>query len=210
MGQKAKKIVPKKIGKVKIPKRLRKTVNKALANPRANEAVTAALLAVGTALAKKTFGQGAAGHGTTPDADGAKPHAAKSADTVADLGTLVAGAAGEAVRGVAGAVTRIVEEAVDTIRRDFGPGRAAGAAGPEAASVPQPPHAEDTEAGAQSEPVVGPEAGATDHPPSPSPSEAEPAVKVDGDDSFGDGDDNEDPFDGNDSGKTGPMSGVGP
>ncbi len=209
MGHKAKKIVPKKIGNVKIPKRLRKTVNKALANPRTGEAVTAALLAVGTALAKKTLGQGMAKHAATPDADEAKPHAARSAETAADLGTLVAGAAGEAVRGVAGAVTRIVEDAMDTIRRDFGPGRA-GAAGPEATPAAQPSHAEDTEAGAQSEPAVGPEAGTTDHAANPSPSESEPAVKVDGDDSFGDHDDNEDPFDGNDGSTTGPMSGVGP
>ncbi|TNC68791.1 hypothetical protein [Rubellimicrobium roseum] len=204
MGQKAKKIVPKKIGNVKIPKRFRKTVNKALANPRTGEAVSAALLAVGTALAKKTLSQGATRYGFgAEEAKDQDKGPAKPAESAADIGALVAGAAGEAVRGVAGAVSRLVEEAVDTIRRDFGPGRDGGSGPARAAD-------RDTEAGAQSEPVVAPEDGPGPRPAAASPADLDPAAKVGGNDMFESHDDNDDPFDGNDQRKPGPMNGIGP
>ena len=201
MAQKAKKIVPKRIGNVKIPKRLRKTVNKALSNPKTGEVVSGALMAIGTALAKKTLGERAAGYGfsSASDSQGKPSTDGKPAgEGVADLGTLVAGATGEAVRGVTGAVTRIVEEAVDTLRRDFGGARKEADAATQGSSSSRPFADQDTEAGAQSEPA------------SPADDAVAAGALLDGTESFDAHDDNDDPVDGNDKDKPGPMTGVGP
>ncbi len=207
MAQKAKKIVPKRIGNVKIPKRLRKTVNKALSNPKTGEVVSGALMAIGTALAKKTLGDRAARHGfsSASDCQGKPSDDGKpTGEGVADLGALVAGAAGEAVRGVTGAVTRIVEDAVDTLRRDFGTARkgadamsGADATSPESGSS-RPFADQDTGAGAQSEPAAPVDDGVAS------------GTRLDGSESFEAHDDNDDPLDGNDKDKPGPMTGVGP
>ncbi len=47
------KVLPKKIGGVKIPKRLRKLGDEALSNPMMREIVAGALIAIGTALATR-------------------------------------------------------------------------------------------------------------------------------------------------------------
>jgi hypothetical protein len=109
-----KKIIPKRVGRFKVPKGLRRAGDRLLTDPRAREVASGALLAAATALASRKAGLGAA---RGPDDEGAKA------------------ASGDAASRVAEAVAQILGEVVDTVRRDIG--RAFGgkrAAHPEEAS----------------------------------------------------------------------------
>jgi hypothetical protein len=103
------KIIPKRIGNVKIPKRLRKLGDQVLADPRAREMAGSALLALGTALIAKK----------APNLRDIFAHPGRSARTARDAGAEAAGRAGEAVGGVADAVGAVVGDVIDTLRRDF-------------------------------------------------------------------------------------------
>ena len=106
-----KKIIPKRIGSVKIPKKLRKLGDGVLADSRAREVAGSALLALGSALLAR----------------GGKPGSilrnifdrpTETARAARDTGTGAASKAGEAVSGMADTVAQAVGEVIDTIRRD--------------------------------------------------------------------------------------------
>jgi hypothetical protein len=107
-----KKIIPKRIGAVKVPKKLRKLGDQVLADPRAREIAGSALLALGTALVARGTRKGSILRDIF-DNPGESARAAR------DAGSGAAGRAGEAVSGVADAVGQAVGEVFDTLRRDF-------------------------------------------------------------------------------------------
>lgn len=107
-----KKIIPKKIGTVKIPKNLRKVGDRVLADPRTREMAGKTLLAVGAALVAR-------GGQKSSFLRDIFEHPAESAKAARDTATEGASKAGEAVSGVADAVTQVVGDVIDTIRRDW-------------------------------------------------------------------------------------------
>lgn len=118
------KIIPKRVGGVKVPKALRKMGDRILADPRSREVAGRTLLALGSALLAKGAGRssllrdilGRAGPGAQPAEDpGADPLRAAR-----ERGAQAAGRAGEAVGQVADAVSQAVGEVIEAIRRDFG------------------------------------------------------------------------------------------
>ena len=104
-----KKIIPKRIGNVKVPKNLRKLGDRILSDPRAREVAGSALLALGTALVARK--------GSVFRDIFDRPN--EGARTAKAAGGEAAQKAGEAVSGVADAVGQVVGEVFDTIRRDF-------------------------------------------------------------------------------------------
>ena len=106
-----KKIIPKRIGTVKIPKRLRKLGDRVLADPRAREVAGSALLALGSALVARGGRPGSILR-TIFD------HPGDSARAARDAGTGAASKAGEAMSGMADTVAQAVGEVIETIRRD--------------------------------------------------------------------------------------------
>jgi hypothetical protein len=107
-----KKIIPKRIGAVKVPKKLRKLGDEVLADPRAREIAGSALLALGTALVARGTRKGS----VLRDIFNRPGESARAAR---DPGSGAADRAGEAVSGVADAVGHVVGEVFDTLRRDF-------------------------------------------------------------------------------------------
>jgi hypothetical protein len=107
-----KKIIPKRIGTVKIPKNLRKFGDRVLTDPQAREMAGKALLAVDTALAAR----GARKSSILRDIFDNPAESARAGRDTAQEG---AAKAGQAASGVADAVTQVVGEVIDTIRRDF-------------------------------------------------------------------------------------------
>ena len=107
-----KKIIPKRIGGVKIPKNLRKFGDKTLADPRAREIAGSALLALGTALASRKAPKGSFFRNIFD-------HPTEAARTAESTGADAARKAGDAVSGVSQAVNQVVTEVVETIRRDW-------------------------------------------------------------------------------------------
>ena len=107
-----KKIIPKRIGNVKVPKNLRKLGDRVLSDPRAREVAGSALLALGTALVSRGARKGSVFRDISD-------HPTESARTAKAAGGEAAQKAGEAVSGVADAVGQVVGEVFDTIRRDF-------------------------------------------------------------------------------------------
>ena len=107
-----KKIIPKRIGKVKIPKNLRKIGDQVLSDPRAREVAGSALLALGTALASRKAPKGSFFRNIFD-------HPAQAAKTAETAGADAAHKAGETASGVAQAVNQVVAEVVETIRRDW-------------------------------------------------------------------------------------------
>ena len=107
-----KKIVPKRIGGVKIPKNLRKLGDRALSDPRAREVAGSALLALGTALASRKAPKGSFFRNIFE-------HPAEAAKTAEGAGADATRKAGDAVSGVSQAVNQVVSEVVETIRRDW-------------------------------------------------------------------------------------------
>ncbi len=107
-----KKIIPKRIGTVKVPKNLRKFGDKVLSDPRAREVAGKALLAVGAALATR----GARKSTILRDIF---DHPAESAKAARDTASEGATRAGETVSNVAETVTQVVGDVIDTIRRDW-------------------------------------------------------------------------------------------
>ena len=122
-----KKIIPKYIGTVKIPKNLRKLGDKVLADPRAREVAGSALLALGTALASRKAPKGSFFRNIFD-------HPAEA------TGAEAAHKAGDAASSVSQAVNQIVTEVVESIRRDWARKSAAGR--PKAAddAGPEPGH----------------------------------------------------------------------
>ena len=112
MVQKAKKIVPKKIGNVKVPKNLRKFGDRVLTDRRAREIAGSALLALGTALVSRGTRKGSILRDIFD-------HPAENARAARDAGTDAASKAGQAASGVAEAVSGVVGDVIDSIRRDF-------------------------------------------------------------------------------------------
>lgn len=116
------KIIPKRLGGVKIPKRLRKLGDRVLADPRAREAAGSALLALGTALLARgtrpgsvlrdIFGPRDEGAKAARDAESGAGHRADRAGEAANR-------AGEAMSGMADAVAQTVGEVIDALRRDI-------------------------------------------------------------------------------------------
>jgi hypothetical protein len=106
------KIIPKRIGAVKIPKRLRKLGDQVLADPRAREMAGSALLALGSALLARGTRKGSVLRDIFE-------HPGASARAARDAGSDAASRAGGAVSGVADAVGQAVSEVFDTLRRDF-------------------------------------------------------------------------------------------
>ena len=107
-----KKIIPKRIGTVKIPKNLRKLGDQVLADPRAREVAGSALLALGTALASRKAPRGSFFRNIFE-------HPAEAAKTAEAAGAETAHKAGDAASGVSQAVSQLVTEVVETIRRDW-------------------------------------------------------------------------------------------
>jgi len=107
-----KKIIPKRVGSVKIPKNLRKMGDKVLADPRAREVAGSALLALGAALASRGAPKGSFFRNIFD-------HPAEAAKTAEGAGADAARKAGDAVSGVSQAVNQVVTEVVETIRRDW-------------------------------------------------------------------------------------------
>lgn len=124
-----KKIIPKRIGSVKIPKNLRKMGDKVLADPRAREVAGSALLALGSALASRGAPKGSFFRNIFD-------HPAQAAKTAEEEGAKAADAAGETLNGVSQAVNQIVNDVVETIRRDWA--RKTGGARPKDAGDAQP------------------------------------------------------------------------
>ena len=107
-----KKIIPKRVGGVKVPKNLRKLGDRVLADPRAREVAGSALLALGAALASRGTGKSSFLRDIF-DRPGEKAHAAREGASEA------ASRAGQAASGVADAVSGAVSDVIDSIRRDF-------------------------------------------------------------------------------------------
>jgi hypothetical protein len=107
-----KKIIPKRIGSVKVPKNLRKFGDKVLSDPRAREVAGKALLAVGAALATR-------GARKSTSLRDIFDHPADTARAARDTASEGASKAGEAMSGVAETVTQVVGDVIDTIRRDW-------------------------------------------------------------------------------------------
>lgn len=107
-----KKIIPKRIGNVKVPKTLRKLGDRVLSDPRAREVAGSALLALGTALVSRGARKGSVFRDIFD-------HPTESARTAKAAGGEAAQKAGETVSNVADAVGQVVGEVFDTIRRDF-------------------------------------------------------------------------------------------
>ena len=107
-----KKIIPKRIGNVKIPKNLRKLGDRVLADPRAREVAGSALLALGSALASRKSPKGSFFRNIFD-------HPAEAAKTAETASAETAQKAGDAASGVSQAVNQIVTEVVETIRRDW-------------------------------------------------------------------------------------------
>ncbi len=124
-----KKIIPKRIGSVKIPKNLRKMGDKVLADPRAREVAGSALLALGTALASRGATKGSFFRNIFD-------HPAEAAKTAEKGGAKAAETAGETLSGVSQAVNQVVTDVVETIRRDWA--RKTGAARPKEEGDAQP------------------------------------------------------------------------
>ena len=124
-----KKIIPKRIGKVKIPKNLRKLGDQVLSDPRAREMAGSALLALGTALASRKAPKGSFFRNIFD-------HPTEAAKTAETAGADAARKAGDAASGVSQAVNQVVTEVIDTIRRDWA--RKSGSAGTKPADGAQP------------------------------------------------------------------------
>ena len=107
-----KKVIPKRIGKVKVPKNLRKLGDRVLSDPRAREVAGSALLALGTALASRKAPKGSFFRNIFD-------HPAEAAKTAEGAGADAAHKAGDTVSGVSQAVNQVVTEVVETIRRDW-------------------------------------------------------------------------------------------
>jgi hypothetical protein len=115
------KIIPKRIGAVKVPKRLRKLGDRVLADilsdPRSREVAASLLLSLGAALASRAAPQGSVFRDIFD-------HPVRTAKAAEAAGAESARKAGETAGGVAAAVGQIVSEvvgeAVEAIRRDFG------------------------------------------------------------------------------------------
>lgn len=105
-------IIPKRIGGVRIPKRLRKLGDRVLADPRAREVAGSALLALGTALVSRGTRKGSVLRDIFD-------HPGESARAARDAGAEAADKAGQAASGVADAVSQAVGEVIDAVRRDF-------------------------------------------------------------------------------------------
>ncbi|EYD77954.1 hypothetical protein Rumeso_00415 [Rubellimicrobium mesophilum DSM 19309] len=116
-----KKIIPKRIGGVKIPKNLRKLGDNVLSDPRAREVAGSALLALGSALASRKAPKGSFVRNIFD-------HPTEAAKTAEGTGADAARKAGDVAGGVSQAVNQVVTEVVETIRRDWarktGPARA--------------------------------------------------------------------------------------
>ncbi len=96
------KVLPKKIGGVKIPKRLRKLGDEALSNPMMREIVAGALIAIGTALATRGAQKGSS----------LRQAVEHPTDSARSARHLTSGAASE-MAGVAGGVAHLIEGLVD-------------------------------------------------------------------------------------------------
>jgi hypothetical protein len=133
-----KKIIPKRIGGVKIPKNLRKLGDRALSDPRAREVAGSALLALGTALASRKAPKGSFFRNIFD-------HPAEAAKTAETTGAEAARKAGDAASGVSQAVNQVVTEVVETIRRDWArkTGGASAKAKDDAQPEPKPDGDED-------------------------------------------------------------------
>lgn len=107
-----KKIIPKRIGSVKVPKNLRKFGDRVLSDPRAREVAGSALLALGTALVSRGTRKGSILRDIFD-----RPN--ENARAARDAGADAAARAGQAASGVADAVSGVVGDVIDTIRRDF-------------------------------------------------------------------------------------------
>ena len=107
-----KKIVPKRIGSVKIPKNLRKFGDRVLSDPQARDMAGKALLAVGTALVARSARKGSILRDIFE-------HPAETAKTARDTASEGASRAGDAMGAVADTVTQVVGDVIDTIRRDW-------------------------------------------------------------------------------------------
>jgi hypothetical protein len=108
------KIVPRKVGGVKIPKRLRKLGNEALSNPMMREIVAGALIAIGTALASRAAQKGS----SLRQAVEHPAESAKAARHIASGATSeIAGMAGAA----AGSVAHLIEGLVGYLAGDAPP-----------------------------------------------------------------------------------------
>lgn len=105
------KIIPKRIGNVKIPKNLRKFGDRVLADPRAREAAASALLAIGTALLSRGTRKGSVLRDILD-------HPAQSARAARDAGSETASKGADTVGDMAETASRIVGEVIDAIRRD--------------------------------------------------------------------------------------------
>ncbi|WP_210529047.1 hypothetical protein [Rubellimicrobium arenae] len=118
------KYIPKRIGNVKIPKKLRKFGDRVLADPRAREIAGGALLAVGSALLSRAAPKGSVFR-TIFD------HPVETAKSAEQAGAKAASDAGDAVSGVANAVGQVVGEVFDSLRRELGRRRQPATAAPE-------------------------------------------------------------------------------
>jgi hypothetical protein len=107
-----KKIIPKRIGGVKVPKNFRKLGDRALADPRAREIVGSAMLALGSALASRKAPKGSFFRNIFD-------HPAEAAKTAETTGADAARKASDTVSGVSLAVNQVVTDVVETIRRDW-------------------------------------------------------------------------------------------
>lgn len=106
MGKKKNaKIVPKRIGRVKVPKGLRRMVNSALANPMVREMVSGALVTLAAALAKREAQEGST-------LRSAVSHPMDGAQAAASAGKPAA----DTLQNAAGLASRIVEEVVEALR----------------------------------------------------------------------------------------------
>ena len=104
-----KKIIPKRIGSVKIPKNLRKFGDRILADPRAREVAGSALLALGTALLSRGTRKGSV----------LRDIFERRGEQAREAGAEAAAKAGGAASGVADAVSQVVGDVFDAVRRDF-------------------------------------------------------------------------------------------
>lgn len=105
------KIIPKRVGGVKVPKGLRKLGDRVLADPQSREMAGRTLLALGSAL----LARGAARSSVLRDILG---HPKEGEPTAGERMAGAANKAGETVSGVAEAVAQAVGDVIETIRRD--------------------------------------------------------------------------------------------
>lgn len=106
------KIIPKRVGGMKVPKSLRRLGDRALADPRAREVAGSALLALGAALASRGAPKGSVLRDIFD-------HPGRSARAAGEAGAEAAGKAGQAAGGVADAVSQAVGEVIEAVRRDL-------------------------------------------------------------------------------------------